>query len=104
MIRHQKIDTKKWCKLMFGDYAEVHEANTITNSLNPRTRPVMCMGPTGNIQGLIKCMCIETGKKIVRRSCTRLPMPDSIIRKVEMLAERASTENGIVLQNSKKKL
>ena len=49
---------------MSGEYAEVHEENTVTNSMNPRTRPAICMGPAGNIQGLIKFLYVETGKKL----------------------------------------
>ena len=49
-----EIDAKNWCKLMFGDYVEVHEENPVTNSMSPRTRPAICMGPTGNKEGLIK--------------------------------------------------
>ena len=64
---------------MFGDYAEVHEENTTTHSMNPRNNPAICMVPTGNIQVSIKFMCVETGIKIVRRSNTKLPMPESII-------------------------
>ena len=33
-------------------------------------------------------MCMETGKKIARRSYTRILIADSIIKKVEKLAER----------------
>ena len=79
---------RKWCRLMFGDYVEAHKENTITNSINPRTRPAICMGPSRNMQQSIKFMCIETKKKVVRRSYTRLLMPESIIKKVEKLAKR----------------
>jgi len=49
---------------MFGDYVEVHEESNITNLMTPRTRPAICMGPTGNIQGSLKFMCVESGKKL----------------------------------------
>ena len=49
---------------MFGDYAEVHKENPVTNSMSPRTRPAICMDPSGNIQGSIKFMCVETGEKM----------------------------------------
>ena len=87
---HQKVGTKNWCSQVIGDYVDVHEENATTNSMNPRTRPAICMGSSENIQGLIKFRCIETGKKIVRRSYTRLPMPDSMIKQVEQLAKRDS--------------
>ena len=75
LISRQKVDAKKWCKLLFGDYVEVHEENAIKNSMTPQTRPAICIGPTGNFQGSIKFMYVESGKKIVRRSYSRLSMP-----------------------------
>ena len=68
---------------MFGGYIEVHEENVITNSMSPRTRLAICMGPSGNIQRSTKFMCMNTGKKILTRNYTRLPMSDSIIKQVE---------------------
>ena len=73
---------------MFGDYVEVHEENVKTKLMIPRTRPAICMGPSGDIQASIKFMCINTGKKIVRRNYTRLPMSESVMRKVEEVAEK----------------
>ena len=31
LICHQKVDVKKWCKLLFGEYVEAHEEPTVTN-------------------------------------------------------------------------
>ena len=69
-----------------------------------RTRPAICMGPMGNIQGSFKFMSVNTGKKIIRRNYTRLPMSESIIRKVEKLAEKAKNENGLHFRNRQKAL
>ena len=79
---------------MFGEYVKVHEENTITNSMKPRTRPAICMGPTGNIQGSIKFLCVERGIMIVRQSYTKLPLPDLIIKKVKGLAEKVRGSSG----------
>ena len=32
--------------------------------MTPRTKPAICMGPTGNIQGSLKFMHVESGKKL----------------------------------------
>ena len=88
LICHQKVDAKKCCKLLFGEYVKMHEEPTITNSMQARMRPAICLGPTGNFQGSIKFMCVETGLKIVIRNYTKLPMPDSVIKKVNLLKER----------------
>ena len=66
LISQQKLDAKKWCKLMFGEYVIVHEENTITNSMKPRTKPAIYMRLTGNVQGSIRFMCVEAGRKIVK--------------------------------------
>ena len=89
---------------MLGAYADVHEENTITDSMNLRTRPAICMGQIGNLQGLIKFMCVQTGEKNVRRSYTRLPMPDSVIKKVEKLADRDKAKNGVSFKHRKKEI
>ena len=87
---------------MFGDFVEVYEENVITNSINPKTRPAICMGPSGNIQKSIKFMCMDKGKNMVRRNYARLPMPDSIIKKVEKLADRARMKNRINFKNKQR--
>ena len=69
-----------------------------------RTTPAICMGPTGNIQGSIKFMCLESGKKIVRRSYSRLPMTESATKKVEKLAEREKAESGINFKDQNKEI
>ena len=48
-------------------------------------------------------MCVETGKQIIRRSYTRLPMPDSMIRKVERMAKKTELKMGHILETDKKK-
>ena len=87
---------------MFGNYTEVHKENIIANLMSPRTRTVVCMEPSGNIQGCRKFMCFNTGKKIVQRNYTRLPVPDSIIRRVDELAEKERVENGLHFRNRQK--
>ena len=62
------------------------------------------MGPTGNIQGSIKVMCMKTRKKIVRKSFTRLPMPEFLIKKVGKLAKWDRADNVIVFGNGRKEI
>ena len=103
-ISQQKLDAKKWCILMCREYVEVHKENTMTNSMKPRTRPAICMGLTGNIQWPIKFMCVETGRKIVWWSYTKLPMPDVIIKKVEGLAKKDRAQDGIIFRNQQREI
>jgi hypothetical protein len=59
-----------------------------------RATPAIVLGPTGNLQGTYKFFNLETGLKIKRRSFTRYPMPDSVIKKVEQYAKRRNPGDG----------
>ena len=47
---------------------------------------------------------METGKKIVRRIYTRLPMPDSLIKQVENMAKRNRAKSGLIFKNRQKEV
>jgi hypothetical protein len=49
-------------------------ANTLTDEEKSQG-----LGPTGNIQGSHKFMLLDTGKKIVRRNWTELPLTDTVV-------------------------
>ena len=68
-----------------------------------RTRLTICLVPTGNFQGSIEFMSVETGLKIVHRNYTKLPIPDSVIKKVNLLAERDKAEMGVMVRNGNDK-
>jgi hypothetical protein len=50
--------------------------------MKDRTHACIALGPTGNIQGSLKCFNIDTGKIIKCQTITLLPMPDQIVKKV----------------------
>ena len=73
--------------MQFGEYCQVHEEDTPRNSMNPRTQGAICMGPSGNKQGGFKFLSLRSGQTITRRSWDRIPMPDTVIDRVEALAK-----------------
>ena len=85
ILTGESLDYKKHLALQPGEYCQVHEEDTPRNSQNPRTRGAICMGPSGNQQGGFKFMALNTGSKLVRRSWDRLPMPDTVIARVNYL-------------------
>jgi hypothetical protein len=93
------LDFAKHCKLPFGAYAEGHEEYPQTNTMAPRTRGVICLGPTGNFQGSYKMMCHKTGRKLTRKQFQELPMPESIIKRIEAIAEKEKQEKNIIFSN-----
>jgi hypothetical protein len=56
------LDFNKNCHILFGAYAKVHEDNTITKTMNERTQPAICVGPTANFQGSYKFLSLKTEK------------------------------------------
>ncbi len=98
--RH-KLDAKYHRKTPFGAYCEVHTDPDITNTMEPRTKWGICLGPTGNMQGSYKFMSISTGKKIVRREFTEMPMTVSVMNQIDKWAIMDRTQNGLTFLNRK---
>jgi len=47
----QLLHYKEVCRIPFGAYAQVHEDQSITNTMESRTTGAITLGTTGNIQG-----------------------------------------------------
>jgi hypothetical protein len=73
------LDYKKHLSLQIGQYCQVHEEDNPHNSQITRTKGAISLGPSGNLQGGLKFMALNSGKKIVRRSWDVIPMPDLMI-------------------------
>jgi hypothetical protein len=93
------LDFNKHFQIPFGAYAEVHEDRNITNTLEERTQPEICLGPTANFQGSYKFLYIRTVKRITRKQFKDLPMPDSIIKRVEAMADREKQDKTITFSD-----
>ena len=66
-----------------------------------RAYPAINLGPTGNMQGTHTFLSLVTGKKIKRRSFTPMPMPASVIKKVERYADAAVRAGKFAFANRK---
>ena len=92
IVTGMKLDFKRHCRARFGAYVEASYDDDITNTLKDRTHSCIALGPTGNIQGSMKCFDLKTGRVVKCRTITVLPMPDRIIKQVQ---------NGVKNQNSR---
>ena len=80
IVTGSQLNFKQHCRMPFAGYAQTHEEHEPLNDVMiPRTQGCICMGPSGNSQGGYKFLSLTTGKKIVRRAFTELPMPDNAI-------------------------
>ncbi len=76
----------KQCSLPFGTYCQVHEEDGPRNSLVARTSGAISVGPSSNRQGGHLFMSLNTGRILARRSWTVVPMPQSVIDRVNSMA------------------
>jgi hypothetical protein len=81
----ETLNYKKHLSLQVGQYCQVHEEDTPHNSQSPRTKGAISLGPSGNLQGGYKFMALNTGTKITRRSWNVIPIPDTVIARVNAL-------------------
>ena len=81
----RKPDGKKDFRCAFGDYA-VATTPTTDNSMKSRTEDCVVMLPTGNRTGSVRMMSLSTGKLVSRDHFKILPMPLSVIARMNELA------------------
>ena len=67
-------------KASFGEYIEASMDSDITNYMRGRTHPCISLGPSGNLQGYQIFFDLEIGKVLLRRTITRLTMPERVIK------------------------
>jgi hypothetical protein len=89
------LDFAKHCKLPFRAYAEDHEEYTQTNTMAQRTCAVICI----DFQGSYKMMCIQTSHKVTRKQFKELPIPDTVIKRIEAIALKEKKDKALVLTN-----
>ncbi len=95
------MDAKLHCRAPFRSYCEVHVDPEITNTLEPRTKWAICMGPTGNLQGSNKFLSFATGKKVTRRKFTEMPVTEAVIKQVKEIAVKDGAVKGINFKDGK---
>ena len=77
----------KYYSMPFGTYCQIHEEDAPRNSMAARTRGAISLGPSGNIQGGQNFYTLNTGTVVCRRSWTVVPMTETVIERVNKLAE-----------------
>ena len=95
----RQVDETLDFRASFGEYAQCTVANT-DRSMAPRTEDCIVMLPTGNRTGSVKMMSIRTGKLVTRDQFKLLPMPSSVITRLNEMAAAegrvAGTRSSIV--------
>jgi hypothetical protein len=87
LVRWQ-MDYSKHCRVLLGTYCEVHDKPSPSNTMTPQMHKGIAMSPTGNLQGTVKFFCLTTGCILKQRSFTPYPMPDRVIKRVNVIGLR----------------
>jgi hypothetical protein len=97
IITGQSVDYSRHCKFQFGEYVQTHEEHD--NTMLRRTIGALALHPTGNAQGSFYFYSLSTGRVINQAYATRLPMPDDIIERVNMMAQQQKANPGMIFLN-----
>eukprot|EP00804_Cyclotella_cryptica_P008907 CCRYP_012017-RA/>CCRYP_012017-RA protein AED:0.23 eAED:0.23 QI:0/0/0/0.75/0.33/0.25/4/0/1155 len=89
IVTQQKVDFQRHCRVPFGAYIEASKDAMITNTMRPRTHGCIELGPSGNLQGSVKCFDLKTGMVVKRCTVAELPMPDAVIRKISFWGKKS---------------
>ena len=82
IVTCRKIDMKKDCRAVFGAYVEASKDVDITNMMDDQTHSCLALGPSGSLQGSVKCSDLIMDKVIVRQTIKVLLMPKRILNKL----------------------
>ena len=77
----------KFCSVPFGQYCQISEEGHPRNGLGARTQGAIALGPSGNVQGGHKFYTLNTASVVVRRDWKALPMPQSVIDRLNAKAK-----------------
>jgi len=79
IVTGRKLDMMKDARVKYGSYVEASKDAVITNTMDERTEACLALGPSGILQGSVKCFSLLTGKLIIRRTIRMLPIPDRLL-------------------------
>jgi hypothetical protein len=69
----------------FGVYCQIAKNVESRNSLAPRTRGAILLGNSGNLSGGQMFLALDTGATVIRHQWVVIPMPSSVIDRVNFI-------------------
>ena len=71
----------------------------MTNRIEEGTQGVICLGPTGNLQGTYICFLLRSGKKITRGKFTEVTTPTIVMKGVAEMDLAEKQNKGLIFEN-----
>ena len=89
------MDHNRDCRCKFGQCVQTDEEPDPTNSMEERATRAICLGSAGSSQGSCRFMSLTAGEVLNRRTWTKIPVTNDVIRRVEELAGEDAPEEVI---------
>ena len=99
LVLRWQLDWTKHCSAPFGTYCIAYDDPSTTNTMQDRCTEAIYLGPTGNHQGTCKFLSLKTKKVIKQRKFDELPIPDSVIKKVDSWGWRDQANRRLVFRD-----
>jgi hypothetical protein len=99
IVNHESLDYSKHCKYSFGIYVQGHDEPDPSNTNAPRSLDCIYLAYNPNQQGGHILLHLPTGRRIIRRKVTPIPITPSIIRQVHRMAENEDMPEGLKISN-----
>ncbi len=74
-----KLDVSMYPDMQFGSYVEASYGNIVINKMTERTHECIALGPTGNLQGSLKCFDMQTAKAVIWQTIQTILMPMCLV-------------------------
>jgi hypothetical protein len=99
IVHHESLDYSKHCKYSYGTYVRGHDEPDPSNTNDPRSLDCIDLAYNPNQQGGHILLHLPTGRRIIRRNITLIPITPSIIRQVHSMAEEDGITEGLKISN-----
>jgi hypothetical protein len=93
LITGIQLNAQTHCKFQFGEYVLAHEDSD--NTMKPRAIDGIYLRPTGSPDGAFFVLNLDTGQRVRRRAATSAHMTNTVIKRVEEIAEAEGMPTGL---------
>ena len=95
IVEGNVLDFHLHFRVIYGEFVQTFEGSD--NTMAPRTVDAIMMGPTGNLQGGVRCLSFEKGKVLNRQwnDVQNLKMPISAISRINFMAKKQKAVKGL---------
>ena len=91
------VDFNKHFHVIFSEYMHTYEG--ATNTMKDRTVGALALGPSGNLQGGIRCFSLCTGKVLHQfmKDVTLLKMSHEVLGRLKYITSKEKSVKGLIL-------